>query len=109
MAKRIKIKNSFFNFETAQAIIDRLKNDLKYPFISARLSTLGGKENSTILLTYSTEPKEKWINNIFENSNYRRFSIDNDGTVENFVCSGLQKVRKFNAKSIDNLIEKLNK
>jgi len=107
MAK--KIQNSFFNFDTAREVMDRLKNDLKFPFVSTRLSTLGGKDNPTIMLTISAEPKEYWGNGIFENSPYRRFSIHNDGTVENFVCSGLDKVRKFNAKSIDNLIEKLNK
>ena len=108
MAKRIKIQNSFFNFDTAREVMDRLKNDLKFPFVSVRLSILGGKENSTIMLTVSADPKENWENGIFENSSYRRFSIYNDGTVENFVCSGLDKVRKFNAKSVDNLIEKLN-
>ncbi len=61
------------------------------------------------MLSYSIEPKEKWINNIFENSSYRRFSIYNDGTIENFVCSGLPKVRKFTAKTVDDLIDKLNR
>jgi hypothetical protein len=70
---------------------------------------LGGKDNVSIMLAVSIEAKENWKYGIFENSNYRRFSIDNDGTVENFTTSGLDKVRKFTAKSVDDLIERLNK
>jgi len=109
MAKKNKIKNSLYNIETAQELVDRLKEELYYSFISATISKLGGEENPCIMLAVSTTTKENWANGIFENSDYRRFSIDNDGTVENFTTSGLSKVRKFTAKSVDNLIEKLNK
>lgn len=109
MAKRIKIKNSLFNIETAQDVVDRLKKELFYAFISVSISTLGGAENVSIMLCGSTTTKENWAYGILENSDYRRFSIDNDGTVENFTTSGLDKVRKFTAKSVDDLIAKLNK
>lgn len=109
MAKKIKVKNSLFDIDSAQSLADRLKEELFYSFISVRISTLGGDDNVTIMLAASTTTKENWANGIFENSDYRRFSIENDGTVENFTTSGLSKVRKFTAKSVDDLITRLNK
>jgi len=109
MAKRIKVKNSLFDVNTAQILTDMLRKELNFPFISVSISMLGGKDNITIMLAYSTESKETWEYDIFENSNYRRFSIFNDGTVENFTTSGLKKVRKFTAKSVEDLIDRLNK
>jgi len=110
MAKRIKAPLSLFNVDTAQKLVDRLRSELDfYSFVSARISTLGGNDNVAIMLAVSTETKGNWQNGIFENSNYRRFSIFNDGTVENFTTSGLNKVRKFTAKSVDDLITRLNK
>ena len=97
MTKRIKVKNSLFNADTAQILADMLKVELNYSFISPKISTLGGNGNITIMLAVSTETKGNWSNGIFENSNYRRFSIHNNGTVENFTTSGLSKVRKFTA------------
>jgi len=109
MAKRIKVKNSLFDVNSAQNLVDRLRSELDFSFISASMSMLGGKDNITIMLAVSIEAKENWPGDIFENSNYRRFSIFNDGTVENFTTSGLSKVRKFTAKSVDDLIARLNK
>ena len=86
-----------------------VKEELYYSFISATISTLGGENEVTVMLAVSTTTKENWANGIFENSKYRRFSIENDGTVENFTVSGLDKVRKFTAKSVDDLIARLNK
>jgi len=109
MPKKIKVKNSLFNVETAQSVVNRLVNELFYSFISVSISTLGGADNVTIMLCGSTTTKENWEYGILENSNYRRFSIFNDGTVENFTTSGLSHIRKFTAKDVDGLIAKLNK
>jgi hypothetical protein len=110
MAKRKKIRFSLFDVDTAQTLVDRLRAELNfYSFISVSISMLGGKENVTVMLAVSTENIEDWAGRIFENSNYRRFSIFNDGTVEYFTTSGLKKVRKFTTKSVDDLIERLNK
>jgi cytosine/uracil/thiamine/allantoin permease len=110
MAKRIKIPGSLFNMETAAAFVEQLKEKLDfYSFISAKVSTLGGYTSVTIMLVVSTTTKENWAFGILENSDYRRFAIYNDGTVENFTTSGLPKVRKFTAKSIDDVIAKINK
>ena len=105
----MKVKNSLFNSETAQSVADRLKAEIDSPFVNGYVSTLGGKENASVLIAISTETKEQWTNAIFENAPYRRFHIYNDGTVENFTSSQLSHVRKFTAKSVDDLISRLNK
>ena len=109
MAKRIKVKNSLFNKDTARNLIDDLKEKLSFPYIGARISTLGGRDNPVILLTVSADPKESWINGILENNKYRRFSIYNDGTVENFIASDMTKIRKFTAKSVEDIATRLDK
>jgi len=109
MAKKIKVKNSLFDVDTAQAFIDKLKEELTYPFISAVISTLGGSGNVTIMLCVSVQRKEDWKNGILQNSMYRRFSIFNDGTVENFNSTGLTKIRKFTAKSVEDIVTRLDK
>lgn len=105
MAK--KIKNSLFNDETAEQIVEELKK-INKPFVHAYVSRLGGPNNSTILLVISESEKKDWPHGILENSNYRRFRIDNDGTVENFTVSGMKKIRKFTAKTVDKIIEKVS-
>ena len=76
MAKRKKVKLSLFNIKTAAAFAAELRGKLDfYSFISASVSSLGGYENVTIMLAVSTTTKENWAYGIFENSDYRRFSI----------------------------------
>ena len=105
----MKTKNSLFNIDNVQNVVDRLKTELKSPFISVKISTIGGNENVAILVAMSIEPKENWTNGIFSNSNYRRFDISNNGITENFINSEMPKVRKFTAKTVDDLIIRLNK
>jgi len=98
-----------FSFENADDFRNELVKGLNFPFVSCNISTLGGRENIAILLAISHEAREKWHNGIFENSPYRRFDIDNKGNVENFTSRyTLKHIRKFKAKSISHLIEKLN-
>jgi len=105
----MKTKLSLFNTETAQSIVDKIKTEINCPFVSAKISTLGGPDNVSIMVAISIEPKNTWKNGILENSFYRRFHISNDGTIENFVNSRMTYIRKFTAKSVDDLIIRLNK
>jgi len=102
-------QKSLFNVETAQSIVDRIKTEINCPFVSATISTLGGKDNVSILVAISLDPKENWTNNIFENSRYRRFDIYNNGKIKNFTSSKLSYIRKCTAKSVDDLLTRLNK
>lgn len=105
----MKVKNSLFNDITAQGVVDRIKSEIDSPYKNGYVSRLGGKDDSSLLITIGDETKEQWTNGIFENSPYRRFHIDNDGTVYNFVSSELSHIRKFTAKTVDDLIGRLNK
>jgi hypothetical protein len=48
----------------------------RFPHSHSYISTLGGEQNASILLTIGLDKKETWSNGIFENSRYIRFHID---------------------------------
>jgi len=99
-----------FNYENAELVLNQLREGLNYPYIHCYSSTLGGKENISILLTISEDKKETWSYNILENSRYRKIHILNNGEVENFSKrNSLKKMRKFTGKSIEHIIDKINK
>jgi hypothetical protein len=101
---------ALFTYENVGAAMQQLRNGLKFPFVSCYSSTLGGRENISILLCVSEDKKENWPNDILENSKYRRFDIFNTGEVKNFTCGdGLKYMRKFKGKSLEHIIEKINK
>lgn len=98
---------SVFNVESAPALVERIKKEVKAPYVSAQASTLGGPEHVSILVTISTDARDTWENGILENSNYGKYHIDNDGTIEHFSGS-LPKFRKRTAKTPDELLKILN-
>lgn len=57
----------------------------------------------------SLDPKEKWINGIYQNSRYSQFSISKDGVIEQpYRFYKLPNFRKTKVKSVKDLISKLN-
>ena len=102
-------ETKIFTKDSVDEFALKLKNSLKVPFISMRKSSLGGR--TTLLLAIGFEKKENWINGIFENSKYARFSIEENGIVECFTISHNlnKKFRKSKVKSFEKLKERLNK
>jgi hypothetical protein len=98
---------NLFTFENADDFKNKLVAGLKYPFVSCSISTLGGRENMSLLLTVSTSTKEHWGFGILENSQYAKISISNNGKVECF--SGSLKVRGFTSCKIETVLKNLNK
>ena len=96
-----------FDNESGDKLVDRLHNELKFPYVNAYKSTLGGVDRPSIMLTISKDPKEKWANGILQNSNYGNFIIEPDGTVEHF-SGNLPKVRQKQVKDVNSLISHLN-
>lgn len=94
-----------FSIENINDVVDNLKNGIKAPYVNVAYSTLGGKDRVTILLIISLDKRETWKNGIIENTNYTRLSLNRNGEVHSF--SGF-KVRKFRAKSIPEVITKIN-
>lgn len=90
--------------------MSELKTKLQFPYVNIQYSTLGGEDRASFIVTVSLQPRTEWNNGILQNSDYANFRIDKHPTgyvAENF--SGyLPKCRKFTAKSIDELINKLN-
>jgi hypothetical protein len=106
----MKTNTQIFDVTNTNSVVDRLKNELIFPYVYAYSSNLGGNENVSILLSISKDKKETWANSIFENSNYMRFHIYNNGTVKLIAKHyNLPKVRQFAVKTINDLITRLNK
>lgn len=95
-----------FTIDTV-AMVETQLQMLNFPYINAYHSTLGGNENVSILLTISKDPIYKWYNMILENSTYAKIRISNDGVVEQFSGNHL-KLRRFKAKSVSEVIKKIN-
>jgi hypothetical protein len=76
--------------------------------VNAYISTLGGKEQASIMLTVTIEPKDKWPNNIKENATIFQFDIHRNGYVDNFRGEWKPAMRKFLAKDIDDVVMRIN-
>ena len=98
-----------FNIDNVQAFIESLKEKIQVNYLHIRYSTLGGKDNLSILITISKDKKENWSNNILQNTKYAMFHLSNNGKIELFSKQYIMpKFRKCTIKNIDHLIEKIN-
>ena len=79
----------------------------KTPTIRVRRDTLGGEARASLMLVIGFDPKETWVNNIFENSRYARFHLHHDGKLEMFVRSGVAKFRACRVKNVEHAAQKL--
>ena len=98
-----------FDVRGADELAAALKSDLKAPYVSARKSTLGGDENVSVMLVVSLDPRESWLNGILQNSRYFHMSIDRNGTINRFGGYGVPKFRKSRAKSVADVVARINK
>ena len=96
-----------FNIDNIKESKESLRNELKFPFIGVKHSTLGGDDRVSIMLAVATTTPDKWINGIFENSDYARIEISNTGTVKHFGGSNM-KLRKKTVKSLQDAITHIN-
>jgi hypothetical protein len=87
-----------------------IKQKLQFPYVGIQYTSLGGEERASFMVTVSIQPKVEWQNGILQNSQYSIFRVNKGPigyVVENFSGS-LPKFRKFNAKTLEELINKLN-
>lgn len=112
-----------FNSEntlSTNTFIEHLKKDLSdvAPFISISKGALGG--NETVYLDVALNPKNEWQNGIFENSQYFRMCIYENGEMEVFTQSLYKKghwtryeyriktkFRKCTAKSFEDVVKRI--
>lgn len=101
--------NEDLNEALVQSDADAIKAGLQWPFVQVSLSTLGGDERASVMITVGLDPRESWSNGIFENSRYGRFSYNSDGSLEMFTGSrGTNKFRKTRANGVQQAIDKIN-
>lgn len=78
-----------------------------FPYVRGYVSTLGGMQRPTVLLTVSLQPQLQWKHGILENSPYAKIAIDYKGGVE-VVSSSIQpRLRKIKVVSAIQLTQKL--
>jgi len=84
--------------------------NLNIPHVHIIVSTLGGVNRPSILITISFDHMTTWINSILENSRYGKFHASHDGKLEFF--SGYKfdkKFRKSKFKTPDDILKKIRK
>lgn len=96
-----------FNVDNAEQVKATILSNLRFPWVFGEVSTLGGRDNVTIMIKISKDPQYLWANGILHNSTYAMFHIDSNGVVEQFSGYKL-KLRKFTAKNVSQIIEKIN-
>lgn len=99
-----------FDITNVEEAVNLIKDGINAPEKSIKYSTLGGDRNVSVMMAISLDPKDQWPNNIFENSRYLRFRLDNSGIIELFAKSHkiTLKFRKTKVKSIQDVISKIN-
>jgi hypothetical protein len=106
--KAILTENAVMNLDDANTLAQQLNSQLSAPYVKAQVSTLGGAERPSVMLSISLDPKSEWKNGIYENSRYARFHIHYDGVIERFSGYGTPKFRKSRFTKTDDVIKKIN-
>lgn len=103
-----------YNPHTAYSEADRakLQSELQtaFPFVNVNRSTLGGENKASLLVTVSMDKREKWPNNILENSRYAKFHLSNrklECISGGRVSQGWAKLRKSVVRDADHAATKI--
>ena len=102
------------SIEEITVLRDKLETELqkRFPFFRTNISTLGGINRASIMITLSLEPREEWTNGIKENSRHFNISIHNNSIsyeVENTIAVRGLKMRSFTTMDSEKVVSKLNK
>jgi len=104
----MKVENSF-DPASADSAVQEIQTGIQAPFVKAYKSTLGGIQNTAIMITISLDPKESWSNGILQNSRYSMFHYSNNGELEQHSRQyNLPKFRKARVKSPPDAVAKIN-
>lgn len=99
----------FNNVSEAQELHRLLIEKINVPWKRTDVSTLGGVENVSILVTVSLDKKETWHNGILQNSRWAMFHIQNTGKIEsNYGSADFKGFRASTAKTFAHVCLKLN-
>jgi hypothetical protein len=108
--KVIRAPGVIVDADDANKIEHDAESRINAPFVTAEVSTLGGKERASLIIKVSLQPKSEWENGIFHNSPYFMMHLGHDGVLEQFTVSHKipKKFRKSRVKSVDDAIKKTN-
>ena len=101
------MKNKILTCEDFEAGIDTVRQGIKAGYVNAYISTLGGRDNASIMIKISLDKPDTWTHGIFENSRTAYFSLDLCGTLENFNGK-IPHIRQKNVKTIMEAINYIN-
>ena len=93
--------------EQAEALIATITTGLALPVIRAGKGALF-EQTGSIVLRVSLDPRETWVNGIFENSRFAIFTISAD-TIEHLAGYGVARFRKAKHKGSADAVAKLQK
>ena len=102
---KINMNTKLFTNENINDVMDQVRNGLKFPYIDVHGSTF---DRDNFYITISIQPKSEWNYGYLNNSKHITISVDQNRKIEAVKNSGL-KFRGFRAKSIEEVIEKVNK
>ncbi len=118
------MSNAVFDVHGADQLVEMLRSEIHAPYVNAYKSMLGGAHKVSVLVAVGLDSKDTWKNGIFENSRYFKLHIENSGVIERVMDSGLKgrwannmmehvalskRFRKTKFKSLDEVVEKINK
>lgn len=104
---KVNMNTPLFSIDNVEEVMQQIRDGLNFPYVQISKDTLGGDAHVTIMIRISTQPREDWSYNIFQNSPHANISIERNRTVEQFSGNKL-KMRKFKAKNIEQIIDKIN-
>lgn len=80
----------------------------RFPFVKVNRMTLGGEERASFSISISLDPRESWANGIYQNSRYRQFMVNADGSLYEISGYGTPRFRKTKVKEITDVVRKLD-
>lgn len=92
-------------------VASKVQGMIQAPHVNVTVSTLGGADKASLMITMSLDKKETWQNGIFQNSRNAHFRLDSDGTLECYQKRSDLKPFKFiktKVKSVDDAVAKIN-
>lgn len=108
--KDLLLEDTVMDLDTAETLASRIKKEIDAPYVGAKISTLGGKHRPSVMVSISLDPREKWDNNIFQNSRWMMFAITNDGIInQHGRAHEVKNFRKTRFKTPDEVIHKINR
>lgn len=102
---KIDMNTKLFTDSNIDEVMDQVRKGLKFPYVDVHGSTF---DKDDFYITISIQPKSEWNFGYINNTKHITIAVSQNRKVEAVKNYGL-KFRGFRAKSIEEVIEKVNK